>query len=447
VQPAHAIFGIGDITFDPATFGELVLKYANDAILQILKNTLVALIQRKVLTWIQGSGAPRFVTDFASQLVNSFQAAAINKLNSEISCVPIYQQQVLKVMLSTPSLSTNGNNSCAAEFQGQLGNNLANLSNLYGHFTNFNDYFAVMGPTGNTWSNLITIHDSALAAGNVSQSAKTTQNIAQQGFTGSQVCADGSDPNNGAHMECDGVPTTDEELNCSNGSVPDAGICDNGDQATCDDTSIPELIPNAGLCADGNDPKITSPGQVTAQSMSSALGSSISNITSASNIAGILNALLSSLLNTLAQSAINYAGQTVNGVLTDSGVSGVAPTTINTGSPVSTPATAVQCLPSIQDAIISTSTSEAVVSLSAGGGALNTTCAANNNCPSTINPDGSPIYIWSAPGSVEASTALVNGTSLTGSTLTLTYPTAGQYFAVVTASTDNTTSSCEIDVQ
>jgi hypothetical protein len=452
VQPAHAILGIGDISFDPATFGELVLTYVNDSIVQILKNTLVSFIQKKVLTAIQGSGAPQFVTNWGEELVNSFQTAAINNLNSAIACVPSYQAPVLKILLSTPTIAPGAANSCAAEFNGQLNNNLGNLSRLYNNFTNFNDYFAVMGPTGNTWSNLITIHDSALAAGSNSQAANTSQNIASQGFKGSQVCDDGSDPTNGTHDVCDdGGPPSSVEV-CDDQSTPVNGTCEDGEGThavlECDEGTPYQVIPNGGKCADGTSPKTTTPGAATGQSLFTALQSGVQNITSANSIAGILNALLSSLLNTLSQNAINYSTQAINSALTNSptpsnsGLTGISPSTIGGTTSTST-ATAVQCLPSIQDAIISTSTGQATASLSAGGGTIDSTCVINNNCPSTINPDGSPIYNWTAPGSLQAAGA----SSLSGSSLSLTYTTPGQYFAIVTGSTDNTPSSCEIDVQ
>ena len=174
--------------------------------------------------------------------------------------------------------------------------------------------------------------------------------------------------------------------------------------------------------------------------MLSVLQSGVQNITSATNIVGILNSLLSSLLNTLAQNAINFANQRIGGALTDSGVSGVSPTSLINTAP-STPLTNAQCLPSIQNAFLSTSTTQAVVSVYAGGGKIDSTCAAGGFCPPTENPDGTPIYNWSVPGSLPSI-----GTPV-GTPLQLTYTAPGTYFATVTASTDDTTSTCQIDVQ
>ena len=173
------------------------------------------------------------------------------------------------------------------------------------------------------------------------------------------------------------------------------------------------------------------------------------NITSADDIVGLLDAFLNSLLNNLAQNAINLANSAMNGVIntnspSNTGITGLSSSTLSSNSSTSPLTQGVaQCLPSIQNAVISTSTGLAFVNLSAIGGAINTTCVANNTCPATINSDGTPIYNWTAFGSIEGQSA----TPLTGQNLTLTFATPGNYTATVTASTDNSQSSCQITVQ
>jgi hypothetical protein len=281
------------------------------------------------------------------------------------------------------------------------------------------------------------IHDSAMMAGENSQAAKTTQNIAQQGWTGSGTCDDGSDPANGEHTVCENPDGADY-------SIQGSEQCGPGDS--------PVVYANDGICSDGTQPKITSPGQITSQMSNTAVKTGQENITSATSIAGLLNALTESLLNSLAQSAINYANSAVNGALNsknDSGLMGISPTSTATttlGASSSTQ-TAVQCLPSVQPATLSTSTPTSTpittTNLSAGGGAVDTTCVLNNNCPNTENSDGTPIYNWSAPGSTQAA----SGIPLTGSSVVLSYTAEGTYYATVTASTDRSQSACEIDVQ
>jgi hypothetical protein len=418
VQPAYAQW----ITFDPNAFGQLLLDELNKTILQILKNTLTSLIQKKVLTAIQGSGAPKFVTSFAKEMVNAYQSAAIKTINTEIGQAPANQQTGLKALTALPYTAPNASSSL-----GTVGPNPGVGTTASSSFANFGDYLSEYNSGGNIWANALAIHDNAMIAGSNNQAAKTTQNIAQQGFTGSETCTDGSDPVNGYSMQCDdGLPPYSD--------------------GTCPDNDTPEWLPNAGLCANGSQPKITTPGQITGQMANTAVNTGSANITSADGIAGLLNALTDSLLNSLSQSAINYANSAVNGVLNSHNNSGLLG--ISTSTPTSTASssaqTGVQCIPSIQPAAFSTSTFTATANVSAGGGAIDTTCAVNGNCPTTENSDGSPIYNWSAPGSVQGGSGT---TVLSGSSLILTYTARGTYYATVTASTDYSQAKCEIDVQ
>lgn len=418
VQPAHAIFGVGDITFDPTAFGQLLIEELNKTILQILKNTLTTLLQKKVLTAIQGSGAPKFVTSFAAEMVNSFQSAALKTINTQIGQAPANQQATLKLLTQTQYQAPNASSSL-----GTKGPNTGITASS--SFTNFNDYLSEFNSGGNVWANALAINDNAVTAGSNNQTAKTTQNTAQQGFTGSQVCDDGSNPN-GTGMMCD------------DGIQPYAGT------SNCPDGVPPITFPNGGLCTDGTQPKITTPGQITGQMSNTAVKSGQENITSADGIAGLLDALTTSLLNSLAQSAINDATKAINGALSSnsgSGLLGISPTSTPTSTASSTQP-GVLCYPSIQPLTLSRSIWTVNANISAGGGALDMTCASGGNCPSTENSDGSPIYSWSAPGSTQS----WSGTPLNGSSILLSYSTPGTYYATVTASTDNSTSTCEIDI-
>jgi len=425
VQEAQAQW----ITFDPTAFAQLILQYMNEIILQILKNTLVSLIQKKVLTAIQGSGAPKFVTSFAAQMVNSFQAAAISSVNSGISQAPASQQSALKMLTSISYTAPNG-----TTLLGTVGPN-AGVS-VSGNFTNMSDYLSEFNSGGNVWANAMAISDKSLISGANNQSANQTKNIAQQGFNGDETCDDGSDPNNGTHDVCSEFLAEPSDGECYIDGTDDVGPA--------------ETVPNEGLCADGSQPKTILPGQVTNQESDVSLKTGTENITSADDIAGLLDAFLSSLLNNLAQNAINLASSAVNGAINtqspnNTGITGLSSSTLtNTNNTSASTQQTVQCLPSIQTATISTSTGLAYVNLSAIGGKIDTTCVANNACPATENPDGTPIYNWTAAGSIQGGSGV---TQLTGQNLTLTYSTPGTYTAIITASTDSSQSTCQINVQ
>ena len=448
IRTAHAQWTV----FDPANLAELIKTYVEDIILQILKNSLVSIVQQKVLSWIQGSGAPRFVKDFGMQMVSSYESAAMTTINAYSKCVPSGQAQTLMQLITTPQtaglpIGPAANNPgaytgfCAAQFQSQLSIN--GLSQLAYGFTNFNDYLQLFEPGGNIWSSAIQASDAAQAAGSNSQQANQTQNIAQQGWSGSETCADGSSPN-GYYSAClDPNTGTTYAINPKQGEK-------------CDPSDIPERLPNNGRCADGSTPSITSPGQVTGQGFFAGLKSGVENITSANNIAGILGALLSSLLNTLANNAINYSQQALTNALNgsggggagDGGLGAVTTSTIGGGNnaATSTPAAPIACFPATQSLTLPTSTTGTATvsaSLSASGGAIDSGCAVNNSCPAGVNSDGTPQYSWNATGSVESA----NGTAITGSQVNITYSAPGTYSVSVTASTDHTMSTCQINVQ
>lgn len=414
------------ITFDATTFAQIIKQYLSNILLQIIKNTLIALIQKKVLTAIQGAnGVPKFVTDFGTQMVNAYQSAALNTLNSELAAAPAYQSTALGVLLNTPYQSP----TTIARSASQLSSPDSNISQLANGFTNYNDYFALFGQGGNVWSNAMTIQQDAAAAGTNSQSANQTQNIAQQGWSADETCSDGSNPQENVQYVCPSGTTPDPDL---------AGVCDGPNGSTVDATSIP----TPGKCANGQNPTITNPGQVTGQSMNAALQSGTQLITSANDITGLVAALTTSLISQLAQQAITAATNAATTGGNNPGVGGISSSTITTSSS-SADQIPIQCLPTIQSITISSSTGYAVTNVSAIGGTIDTTCATNGDCPSTVNPDGTPIYNWSAPGSVAGGTGT---TVLTGDSLTLTYTTPGTYYTTVTASTDYTQASCAIDV-
>lgn len=441
VPTAYAILGAGDIVSDPITesmttaqLAKTIEGYVENIILQVLINTLTNLIQQKVLAAVQGSGAPQFVTDFGSQMVDSFTSAAASEIGSYMKCVPSYEAPFVQAMLSTPSVVNP--DICQSEFNGQLSNN---LQNFYNNFSNFNSYLSLFQPGGNAWGLILQTRDAALIAGGNSQQTNKTQ-LTSTGWKGIATCND--------HSNAYGVSY----------SCPDGGTLDNSTKPpTCNMGAglIPEQAisnPNLGKCADGSDPQIKSPSDVTKESFSAALKGGISNITSAKNIEGLLGALLSSLLNTLATNAINLSTQELNNIANGNlstapqgsyGLSGISSSSLALSGSSTTTATAIQCLPAQQSQFFNASTSQALASFSAAGGAVNTSCASNNNCPPNVNSDGTPIYTWSAPGSLQAA----SGTPLVGSSFFATYSATGTYYVTVTASTDQTTATCEVTVQ
>jgi len=151
-------------------------------------------------------------------------------------------------------------------------------------------------------------------------------------------------------------------------------------------------------------------------------GATVAQVTAATDITGILNSVLSSLVLGLANAAVNAAGQLVNQTLTSAN-----PTSITAGATSPTPAAiplacnpATQTIPSaLSSGSVATSTGP--TSLSATGGALD----ANDN---------PPIYYWSGS----------NGVTSTGSIFFDTFTTPGTYTVTLTDSTGDAPTTCTV---
>jgi hypothetical protein len=414
VQTAHAQW----ITFDPTAFAQTILEYTNNIILQILKNVIVSLIQTKVLAWIRGNGAPRFIQNWATTLVNSYQQAALSALNSQFACInPALTPQV-KLLIQVPQpVNAGGGNVCAVQFPAVL--SATNLSKFYNNFSSggFASYLALFQPGGNVFSASMDAQDAAMNAGATNQQATQAKSIANQGFTSDEICDDGSDPINGQHETC------------PSGLAPnDQGQClDDTGQAASD---LAVLVPNDGLCADGTQPEASSPGAATGQVFNSAINSGSNLVTSANDIAGLLNAALSSLLNSLATQAITLTTGAFNGVINNgpTDIGGATVTTSGNGNNTQVTATTP----------ITCSTAQNI----AGSNGLNTSLSPNSftftaTGGQTLTQNGSltnPQFTWSAPGG--------NPSFGNGSSFSVTYGAVGTFTATVTDTNTGNSQTC-----
>ena len=436
INQADAIFGLGDVVTDPiedalinlgvsaqvaSMWADYFAGLAQDMVIQIAKNVIMAQVQQHVIKWIQGSGAPRFIQNWGTTIANAYTAQALNMLNQQMACIGPVQSGNLKILLATPQVGAQ--NSCANVFNSFL--NSPNFKQLSTHFTNFNDYFQLYQPGGNMWSSLITIQNTAMRAGSNGQTAAQAQALAGQGWTGSQQCPDGSNPN-GVSYKCDpGDSLTGGNmcLNIGGGTYPAS------------------LQANGGICATGNNnknPVITMPSIVSGQMLSQGIGSSPKLIAAANSVAGLINAIASSLLTSIAQEVVGAVTKDVNGVLSggpgnSGGLLSISPS--STITTTSVPPSPVQCATPQISASLDATTQLATVNLLAEGGAIDVNAQANGGST------GQPTYTWSAPGSI-------SGTGGTGAAMpfVVTYNTPGTYTATVTASTDGSTATCTVTI-
>jgi hypothetical protein len=307
-------------------------KLALNVGLQILKNTLMAQLQSHVLKWIQGSGAPKFVQNWADDFANAAIMSATNAINSNFSCINT-NTVFPRIQVILNAIYKPGNNVCAAQFASQLSS--GGLKQFYNNFANggFITFGQTLMPSNDFYGGLFF---TAQVAGQSAQQGKSVLSVkttAQQGFKGTETCADGSNPN-GTHTAC-----------LDQNDVP---YHTNSD-GSCDSGYFPALESNGGKCANGSDPTTQSPGQMTGQMLDKSLGAAPQLIAGASTIDGLINAFTISLINSLASTLVTAASGAINGEINS--LSAVSPAQLNTAASstaTSTLSMALSCNPANQ---------------------------------------------------------------------------------------------------
>jgi hypothetical protein len=417
--------------FDPATWGliegneaqvighqlEVLLK---NTLLQILKNTLIAIIQREVVTWIQGSGAPRFITNWGTQLVNAAQTSALNAINAQMSC-GVYPAFIPQIKITLDAYYKPGGNTCANQFAAALGSN--SFQQFYNNFKNggFVAFGASTLPSGNPYGQLFFNAQSIAFTSNNAQAATALKTQTSGGFTGGQVCDDGSDPNNGEHTVCENPDGPDYTINTS--SSYDAG------NESCGPGDTPVVYANQGTCSDGTQPVVTTPSAVTGFALNTAMVGTTQQVAAANDIAGVLNSVLSSLMTSLASFAVNATGQLVNQSLTSLNAASIT-AGATTAAPAAIP---LACNPTTQT--IPSASASAGSALATGSTSTSTAPATLSAIGGTTDSNGNPpIYYWTDS----------NGASSTGTLFSDTFTTPGTYTVTLSDSVGDTPATCTV---
>jgi hypothetical protein len=378
---------------------------AKDMALQIVKNMLMALVQQKVLAYIQGSGAPRFVTDAATAAVNAAEMSALGAINKNFSCISVQAMPRISVLLK--ALYKPGNNACAAQFQSQLSS--ANLTNFYNNFASggFVTFATTLQPSNYFYGGFWDLSQQAGQSAKQGVNLLNVKTTASQGFSNAEQCADNSNPN-GSHWECYGAGGSADWAMSGGAGSSDYAVC-------IKDGDDPEEVPNAGKCSSGKDPTVTMPGIINKSSLDSALDSHPKLIAAANSIAGIINAAASSLIMGLVNQGIMSATQAFSGALTDGGLTSINPATITASVATSTVSIPLSCTPA-------TSTLEAP--------SVETSFFANGG---TYNANGiAPTYSWlSSDGRIGA-----------GSEFDIVYNATGTYTVSLSDSAGDATTTC-----
>ena len=264
------------------------------------------------------------------------------------------------------------------------------MKDFYNDFSKggWDAYFNMLQPNNNFYSELMSTQDAMAVKASNQQAATQAQSAAAQGFKGTRICADGSDPDGTSCVDSKSGEYLPKKLD---------GTCGAGET----------LMPNGGLCADGTEPKTTTPGQITAGLSAKVLGSNIDLIVNANSLTGIAVAMTESLMNTLVSGAINGNGL--------AGAQPSPPPASSTPQPIP-----LSCTPQTETISIGTS-----FTMGATGG----------------NPDtsGNITYTWAAPGATP--------TSFIGPIFSGVYNATGTYNIYLIDPPDSGRATCSVVVQ
>lgn len=310
------------------TWAKLILR-------QQLQNALIQQIQRDAVNWIKGGGNPKFITNwqnFFGDIFNKAAGAAIQQIVPGL-CRPF--GPLFRVALRPAGQPFVNFGTCT------LDSVVGNLRNFYNDFQTggWVAYGATFQPNNNFFGGIITSHDESVKAATKATGAAKSKSIS--GFLGTEVCGDGS-------------------------------------------------TAQQGVCDDGSEPFVTTPGETVANVLGNALDSNAKLIVNADAITGLISAVTNAALSRL----ISVGVSGISGLVPSSGDPGgisegpppptPSPTPLPSPTPSPTPTPSppppgpgggpTTCSPSTQ-----TVASGEAASLSAAGG------------------DGEN-YSWSAPG-------------------------------------------------
>ena len=196
-QPAKAIWGVGDVVFDPTAVGTFlanaakeVWRWAKDNWVKMMRDLIVRRITDAmvddVVNWIQGGGDPRFVTDWEGFLGDAFQAGVgdvVKDLDMARLCSPFGAQ----VQLSINYLPVE---KFSQRVECTLDDIVANIEDFYDDFENggWIAYNEIWKPQNNFYGIMLMTHDEMLIRGAQKQETAKNEAIAGAGFLSQKQC-------------------------------------------------------------------------------------------------------------------------------------------------------------------------------------------------------------------------------------------------------------------
>jgi hypothetical protein len=213
IQTAYALFGVGDIVFDPAALTQMIkefFQYLKDhwkgILTEALKSALLRLLSTQVTNWVNNHGVPQFVTNWNTFLSGAANIAANQTLKTQYSklCKSLGGSAdiLAKVLQAGTSGSIVPSGGCTS------GGAILNIKDFNSDFRNggWTSYVKALQPQNNFLGALTNAANAQSLAATAAAEIAKSRALAGSGFPGTEVCDDGKAPSPGDGC-ADGKPS------------------------------------------------------------------------------------------------------------------------------------------------------------------------------------------------------------------------------------------------
>lgn len=301
IQKANAIFGIGDISFDPSNLARMIWEWVRKVAVEFLKKRLVNQIVQQTINWIQGGGKPRFVQDFKGFVLDQANKAAGSEIYKHIPqlCSPI-SPWVKSALYGIGGTGTKVRVDLTDRTRCTLTMAVENVKAFYENFSagGWSNYLEAIRPQNNVVGSIMILSDLASSKAAEEKKAATTNAQSSQGILATRKCVDKK-------------PHTLDELMGPPGPDPsaDAAYILSGAGETPVDVRGAEIDPSKikggtfyGCPPDGWE--ITTPGSTVGSALVKATGGHLDWIVNANDLAALATAFIDTMVNKLINAGV-----------------------------------------------------------------------------------------------------------------------------------------------
>jgi len=246
---------ISELATGISSYVQDILEWVQKLATEKLKNYLTKLFVQQVLSWTNNSGNQRFVYNWESFLLDVEEEVTSDAIDEFVPslCGP-FQGYVLK---SQGYFGTQGRVKRSLRKSCPISRDGRNLKNFYRDFAHggWGDYFGTLEPGGNIYGAIMTADEYINTRKRNTLEKKTNELLANRGFLSQQKCEDGKEPQRG------------------------------------------------DVCEDGSTPRATTPGGLVGDTLGKAFGAPLDRVVNASDLTGLVAALLDGALSGVLSSA------------------------------------------------------------------------------------------------------------------------------------------------